>query len=166
MAVQILADGLHFAEGPRWHQGKLWFSDFYDHAVKTVDLDGRVFDGILAAGDFAFQRDAGGSLVRSESWTAARIASPAATASTENELSSGSAVRPCHRRAASAATRWPVSGSWRAEHVLQVGARLAPRRKPRHRAQLPPAGVHTATNSRCCAVPCTGCQPGAPASPC
>ena len=42
MAVEILADGLHFAEGPRWHQGKLWFSDFYDHAVKTVDLDGVV----------------------------------------------------------------------------------------------------------------------------
>jgi sugar lactone lactonase YvrE len=42
MAVQILADGLHFAEGPRWHQGKLWFSDFFDHAVKTVDMDGKV----------------------------------------------------------------------------------------------------------------------------
>jgi sugar lactone lactonase YvrE len=42
MTVKVLADGLHFAEGPRWHQGKLWFSDFYDHAVKTVDLDGRV----------------------------------------------------------------------------------------------------------------------------
>jgi sugar lactone lactonase YvrE len=42
MTVKVLADGLHFAEGPRWHQGKLWFSDFYDHAVKTVDLEGRV----------------------------------------------------------------------------------------------------------------------------
>lgn len=42
MTAEVLAEGLHFAEGPRWHQGKLWFSDFYDHAVKTVDLDGRV----------------------------------------------------------------------------------------------------------------------------
>lgn len=42
MTVKVLADGLHFAEGPRWHQGKLWFSDFHDHAVKTVDIDGRV----------------------------------------------------------------------------------------------------------------------------
>ncbi|MBI4935147.1 MAG: SMP-30/gluconolactonase/LRE family protein [Actinobacteria bacterium] len=42
MAVEILADGLHFGEGPRWHQGKLWFSDFYDHAVKTVDMAGNV----------------------------------------------------------------------------------------------------------------------------
>ena len=42
MSVQTLVDGLHFAEGPRWHQGTLWFSDFYDHAVKTVTLDGKV----------------------------------------------------------------------------------------------------------------------------
>ncbi len=42
MATDILADGLYFGEGPRWHQGKLWFSDFYDHAVKTVDADGNV----------------------------------------------------------------------------------------------------------------------------
>jgi sugar lactone lactonase YvrE len=42
MGVEILADGLHFGEGPRWHQGKLWFSDFFDHAVKTVDIAGNV----------------------------------------------------------------------------------------------------------------------------
>ena len=42
MSIRVLASGLHFGEGPRWHQGKLWFSDFYDHAVKTVDLDGNV----------------------------------------------------------------------------------------------------------------------------
>lgn len=42
MGTEILAEGLYFGEGPRWHQGKLWFSDFFDHAVKTVDLDGRV----------------------------------------------------------------------------------------------------------------------------
>ena len=40
--VTVLTDGLRFAEGPRWHAGKLWFSDMYDHAVKTVDLSGRV----------------------------------------------------------------------------------------------------------------------------
>jgi sugar lactone lactonase YvrE len=39
---EVLADGLRFGEGPRWHSGKLWFSDMYDHAVKTVDLDGDV----------------------------------------------------------------------------------------------------------------------------
>ena len=40
--VELLCDGLYFAEGPRWHDGKLWFSDFYDHAVKTVDSSGKV----------------------------------------------------------------------------------------------------------------------------
>jgi sugar lactone lactonase YvrE len=40
--LEVLADGLRFGEGPRWHSGKLWFSDMYDHAVKTVDLDGQV----------------------------------------------------------------------------------------------------------------------------
>lgn len=40
--VRLLAEGLYFAEAPRWHMGTLWFSDFYDHAVKTVDLDGKV----------------------------------------------------------------------------------------------------------------------------
>ncbi len=29
-------DGLYFGEGPRWHDGRLWFSDFYDHAIKSV----------------------------------------------------------------------------------------------------------------------------------
>ena len=41
-ATRLLATGLHFGEGPRWHDGALWFSDFFDHAVKTVDLDGRL----------------------------------------------------------------------------------------------------------------------------
>ena len=38
----MLATGLCFGEGPRWHAGELWLSDMYDHAVKSVDLDGRV----------------------------------------------------------------------------------------------------------------------------
>jgi sugar lactone lactonase YvrE len=40
--ASFLADGLHFGEGPRWHAGRLWFSDFYDHAVKSVDESGQV----------------------------------------------------------------------------------------------------------------------------
>ena len=36
----VLADGLYFGEGPRWHQGRLWYSDFYDHAVKSIDAAG------------------------------------------------------------------------------------------------------------------------------
>jgi sugar lactone lactonase YvrE len=40
--ARVLAGGLHFGEAPRWHDGALWFSDFFDYAIKTVDLDGHV----------------------------------------------------------------------------------------------------------------------------
>lgn len=40
MKTETLVDGLFFGEGPRWHEGRLWFGDFYDHAVKSVDLSG------------------------------------------------------------------------------------------------------------------------------
>jgi len=35
---RVLADGVFFGEGPRWRDGRLWFSDFYAHAVKSVSL--------------------------------------------------------------------------------------------------------------------------------
>lgn len=38
--ARVLADGLYFGEGPRWHDGRLWFSDFYDHKVKSIDASG------------------------------------------------------------------------------------------------------------------------------
>ena len=41
MAFEVLLDGLAFPEGPRWHDGRLWFSDMYDHWVLAVDLRGR-----------------------------------------------------------------------------------------------------------------------------
>ncbi len=37
-----LVDGLRFGEGPRWREGRFWFSDFYDHQIKSVDLDGEL----------------------------------------------------------------------------------------------------------------------------
>jgi sugar lactone lactonase YvrE len=39
---RILAEGLYFGESPRWHEGRLWFSDFYDHAVRSLDASGVV----------------------------------------------------------------------------------------------------------------------------
>jgi len=38
--VAILADGIFFGEGPRWHDGRLWFSDFYASRVYSVSLEG------------------------------------------------------------------------------------------------------------------------------
>ncbi len=39
---RVLARDLHFGEGPRWHDDRLWFSDFYDQAIKSVDADGAI----------------------------------------------------------------------------------------------------------------------------
>jgi sugar lactone lactonase YvrE len=41
-ATQVLADGIYFGEGPRWHEGRLWFSDFYAKQVKSASLAGDV----------------------------------------------------------------------------------------------------------------------------
>ena len=38
--LQTLMDGLTFGEGPRWHEDKFYFSDFYSHKVYTLDLEG------------------------------------------------------------------------------------------------------------------------------
>ncbi len=40
--TRVLAEGIYFGEGPRWHEGRLWFSDFYAKAVKSVSLKGDV----------------------------------------------------------------------------------------------------------------------------
>jgi len=38
--TRVLAEGIYFGEGPRWREGRLWFSDFYAKAVKSVSLAG------------------------------------------------------------------------------------------------------------------------------
>ena len=48
--ASILLDGLAFPEGPRWRDGRLWFSDMHDLQVKTVDLQGRVEDQLRVEG--------------------------------------------------------------------------------------------------------------------
>ena len=37
----IAARGIFFGEGPRWHDGRLWFSDFFGHCVHALAPDGR-----------------------------------------------------------------------------------------------------------------------------
>jgi sugar lactone lactonase YvrE len=39
--LRTLMAGLMFGESPRWHDGRLWFSDMGTHQLGTVDLDGR-----------------------------------------------------------------------------------------------------------------------------
>ncbi len=38
---RVLLDDLAFAEGPRWHDGRLFFSDMHSQEVVAVDLAGR-----------------------------------------------------------------------------------------------------------------------------
>ncbi len=36
----VVREGLGFGEGPRWHEGRLWYSDFYRHGIYSVAEDG------------------------------------------------------------------------------------------------------------------------------
>ena len=38
--TRVLREGLSFGEGPRWHDGRLWYSDFYRHAIFSIDEEG------------------------------------------------------------------------------------------------------------------------------
>jgi sugar lactone lactonase YvrE len=49
--TQVLVDGLAFPEGPRWHDGRFWFSDVHDQKVKAVDAAGNVEDVVEVPGD-------------------------------------------------------------------------------------------------------------------
>lgn len=45
----LLVDGVDFGEGPRWHDGALWYSDFHQRAVYRVTTDGErtaVYQGL------------------------------------------------------------------------------------------------------------------------
>lgn len=39
--LKVLIDGLAFPEGPRWHDGKFFFSDMHAHQVLAVDMAGK-----------------------------------------------------------------------------------------------------------------------------
>jgi sugar lactone lactonase YvrE len=39
--LRTLVDGGSFFEGPRWHDGRWWVSDFYRRTVFAIDADGR-----------------------------------------------------------------------------------------------------------------------------
>lgn len=38
--MRTVVDGGTFFEGPRWHEGRWWVSDFFRHAVLSFDADG------------------------------------------------------------------------------------------------------------------------------
>ena len=48
--LELVLDDLDFGEGPRWHDGRLWYSDFYQHRVYAVSPDGER-ETVLDLGD-------------------------------------------------------------------------------------------------------------------
>lgn len=40
--AEVVIDGLRFGEGPRWHEGRLWFSDMHDGWVLAMDASGEL----------------------------------------------------------------------------------------------------------------------------
>jgi sugar lactone lactonase YvrE len=38
--ARVLREGLSFGEAPRWHDERLWYSDFYRHAIYSIDEEG------------------------------------------------------------------------------------------------------------------------------
>lgn len=50
MPLNRLVSGLGFAEGPRWYQDKLWFSDFGMRLVRHVDMAGNVTEVVRVPG--------------------------------------------------------------------------------------------------------------------
>jgi sugar lactone lactonase YvrE len=54
--LQTLVTGLVLVESPRWHDDRLWFSDWGAHEVVTVDVEGKS-DVILRMPTFPFSID-------------------------------------------------------------------------------------------------------------
>src|SRR5678816_3381787 len=48
--VSTVATEFSFLEAPRWHDGELWFSDFYTHRVHALDQHGQVRTVCVVAG--------------------------------------------------------------------------------------------------------------------
>jgi sugar lactone lactonase YvrE len=45
--TDVLLDGLAFPEGPRWHDGRLWFSDMHSSVVLALDIESGAAESIV-----------------------------------------------------------------------------------------------------------------------
>lgn len=48
--LTVIREGLTFGEGPRWHDGRLWFSDFFTHRVLRCAADGSALETLCVVG--------------------------------------------------------------------------------------------------------------------
>ena len=49
--AEVVASGLRFGEGPRWHEGRLWFSDMHDGWVLAMTPTGEIERIVEIAGE-------------------------------------------------------------------------------------------------------------------
>ena len=49
--LRVLTDDIWFGEGPRWHDGRLWFSDWAERAVRSITLQGRLRTEVVVGDD-------------------------------------------------------------------------------------------------------------------
>ncbi len=47
LTTHVVRDGLWFPEGPRWHAGRLWFSDVFQRCVMAMTPDGATLERIV-----------------------------------------------------------------------------------------------------------------------
>ena len=50
-AAEILMEGIVFGESPRWHDGRLWFSDWGANQVIALGIDG-TYEVVLTVASF------------------------------------------------------------------------------------------------------------------
>ncbi|GAB2738387.1 hypothetical protein GCM10027019_17980 [Melaminivora jejuensis] len=58
--LQVIADGFTYLESPRWHDGALWFVDFYTHRAVRMAEGGRILEQIDTAPEGIFAVALGG----------------------------------------------------------------------------------------------------------
>ena len=82
LTTTVLLAGLKFPECPRWHDGRLWFSDMRAHTVMTVDPGGHAEPVVSVPGDpggLGFPPDGGLLVVSMRERRLLRFASGALT---------------------------------------------------------------------------------------
>jgi hypothetical protein len=57
--LRTLLIGISFGEQPRWHEGRLWFSDWGTREVIAVDLEGASGDGFVECADARCEAEGG-----------------------------------------------------------------------------------------------------------
>src|SRR5438445_654218 len=123
---QVLLSDVAFGESPRWHEDRLWFSDWGAHEIVAVGMDG-TSEVILQIPDMPFCID---FLPDGRLLVVSREATPTASAWTPRARSGTATCRPSGARAFAKAARCSrrstsTEGVSRARWEAQTGRRCS-----------------------------------------